>query len=137
MFVLPSKAPLCRQIGLRLLWGPRGPSQRQEERLTSRQGKERGFGRQELAVHRGRAGEHGIHRGRWRTDGSDYHSILRDGGREVGTLGKRAINTARERETQDVVRVEKNIQGQEGRWVEKEHRHVVVVSLGLKTSLRE
>ncbi len=30
----------------------------------------------------GEVGEHGMHRSRWRTDGSDYYSILRDGERE-------------------------------------------------------
>lgn len=36
--------------------------------------------------HRGRGGKEGIQQSRWRTDGSDYHSILRDGGRETERL---------------------------------------------------
>lgn len=110
MLVLPGKAPLRGGYTDRLkitARGPRGPSPRQEERLRSRQGRERGFGRGRRVVRRGSGGEQWIHRSRWRTDGSDYHSILRDGGREAGRPGEEVINGAKERESEDVVMVKK------------------------------
>lgn len=45
---------------------------------------------------RGNKGEQGINRSRWRTDGSDYLSILWDGGREAGRTSEGVINSERE-----------------------------------------
>jgi len=45
----------------------------------------------------GRGGEQWIHRSRWRTDGSDYHSILRERRREAVRPSKGEINGGKER----------------------------------------
>lgn len=41
----------------------------------------------------GRGEKQGIQQSRWRTDGSDYQAILRDGGRRAGRLGNGEINS--------------------------------------------
>lgn len=70
-------------------------------------------------------GEQGIHRrSRWRTDGSHYHSILRDGEREAA--GSEGEITMEEKE-------EESEYGEtQARWGwgrgQKEQRHVVMVS---------
>lgn len=68
------------------------------------------------SVHRGgEVGEQGINRSRWRTDGPDYRSILGDGGREAGRTSEGEINSERERESEDVVRVENRLRLGSGR----------------------
>lgn len=102
--MLPGKAPPRRlhRSAQDNCWGPRGLSPRQEETLRSR--REEGCGGGRRVVHRGRGGEQGIHRSRWRTDGSDYHSILRGGEREAERPGERGL-TVKKKESEYVFRL--------------------------------
>lgn len=55
-------------------------------------------------------GEQGIHgRSRWRTDGSHYHSILRDGEREAAGSEGEITMEEKEGESEYGVRLKKNI----------------------------
>lgn len=76
----------------------------------------------------GEVGDWGIHWSRWRTDGSHYHSILRDGEREAGRLGEGEITMKKKKgESEDVVGVkEKKNWSRHSGWGQKEHRHVAV-----------
>lgn len=52
-------------------------------------------------------GKRGIHRSRWRTDGSHYHSILRDGERSTEAREGEITMKKKEGEGEDVARVKK------------------------------
>lgn len=80
-------------------------------------------------------GEQGIHgRSRWRTDGSHYHSILRDGEREAAGSEGEITMEEKEGESEYGVRLKKKYPhtgwGRGGGRRQREHRHVVMVSEG-------
>lgn len=128
---MPGEAPLRR--GGSADWaqdrsgGPQRPLHHGEGRREEED--ERGRAeRWELSTERREVGEQGIHRrSRWRTDGSHYHSILRDGEREAA--GSEGAITMEEQERESEYGVSRSTgSGVESVGGQKEQRHVVMVS---------